>query len=255
MDYQFIKIEKQQHRMDIILNNAPVNILTGEVMLELIDVLKTGLEDKSLRVVVLKGHGKAWSAGADVGEHLPENFVNMLAIFGELCWRVRTYPVPMIAAVHGICLGGGCELAALCDFIIAGESAKFGQPEIKVGVIPPAACAHYARKYGLGTALEIILTGDTFDAATFHKMGVVKKVVADRELDNAVDQFVSRIIGNSGEILRIAKTATLKAIRRSPKKAGEKVDEIYHDKLMKTHDAVEGLNAFLQKRNPDWKDM
>ncbi len=254
MGYRFIKVEAGHHRLDVIISNPPVNILTGAVMGELIDALKTAADDKSIRAVVLRGEGKAWSAGADVSEHLPDKFEAMLDVFGELCELVRTYPIPTVAAVDGSCLGGGCEVAAMCDFIIASQRAKFGQPEIKVGVLPPAACAHFARKYGLGAALEIILTGDVFDAESSCELGLVTRIVPVDGFDAAVDEFVAKLTGSSGEVLRLTKRAALEGLERRSEEAAEKVDEIYRKELMTTRDAVEGLKAFLEKRQTEWKD-
>ncbi|MCF7811622.1 enoyl-CoA hydratase/isomerase family protein [bacterium] len=254
MDYKFIKTEEHPHRLDIIIDNPPVNILTGEVMKEMIHLLRATCNNKDYRVVVLKGAGKAWSAGADVSEHLPGKFQDMLKVFGELCEFLREYQIPTVAAVNGLCLGGGCEVAAMCDFIVASEKAKFGQPEIKVGVFPPAAGAHFARKYGINAALEIILTGDVFNAETAKHMGLVTQVVPVETFDEEVDKFVGRITCNSRVVLRHAKRAVLRALELKPKDAAKKVDEIYADQLMSSQDAAEGLNAFLEKRQPEWKD-
>ena len=254
MTYKFIKTEVKPHRLDIIIDNPPVNILTSEVMKEMIHLLRAASNNKKYRVVVLKGAAKAWSAGADVSEHLPGKFQDMLKVFGDLCELLREYQLPTIAAVNGLCLGGGCEVAAMCDFIIASEKAKFGQPEIKVGVLPPAAAAHFARKYGLSTALEIILTGDTYKADAAKQMGLVTQIVPVDSFDEEVDNFVNRITCNSRVILRHAKRAVLRAIELRPGDAVKKVDEIYADQLMSSHDAVEGLTAFMEKRQPEWKD-
>ncbi len=254
MEYKYLKTNRLPNRLDLVLNNPPVNILTGAVMKELIAVLRESELDRTLHVVVIKGEGKAWSAGADVAEHLPGKFDEMLDVFGELCELIRTFSITTIAAVDGQCLGGGCEVAALCDFIIATDRAKFGQPEIKVGVIPPAACAHFARKFGLSNALEIILTGDVFDAAASYRMGLVTRLTTVEKFTEEIDQFSARFTGASGAVLRLARKAVFKGFRRVPKEAAKVVDQIYRVELMKTHDAVEGLNAFVEKRKAIWKD-
>ncbi len=254
MEFKYIKLDATQHRVDIIINNPPVNILTGAVMEELISALKITEKDKAIRAVVLKGEGKAWSAGADVSEHLPGKFESMLDVFGELCELVRKYPIPTIAAVDGLCLGGGCEVAAMCDFVIASKRAKFGQPEIKVGVIPPVACAHFPRGFGVREALEIILTGDIFDADYAYHLRMVTKVVPVESFDDDVNKFVAKITSNSGAVLRIAKLAAVECFQVNPERATRGVDDMYRRDLMKTKDAVEGLTAFMEKRDAYWQD-
>ncbi len=254
MGFKYIKLDTTPHRIDITISNPPVNILTGAVMRELMSALKIAEKDQSIRAVVIKGEGKAWSAGADISEHLPGNFEEMLDVFSDLCEMIRKYPIPTVAAVDGLCLGGGCEVAAMCDFVIASQRAKFGQPEIKVGVIPPVACAHFPRGFGVREALEIILTGDTFDAEYAHHLRLVTKVVPVESFEEDVDAFVAKLTANSGAVLRIAKMATVECFQVNPERAIRGVDDMYRRYLMKTKDAEEGLNAFMEKRKPEWKD-
>ncbi len=254
MSYKYINFEENPHRLDIIINNPPVNILTGAVMREMIAALREAEQRNDIRVLVLKGEGKAWSAGADVSEHLPGKFEEMLEVFGELCELLRTYPIPTIAAVDGLCLGGGCEVAAMCDFIIASDRSKFGQPEIKVGVFPPVACAHFARKYGYANALEIILAGDTYSAEDAYRMGMVSRVTPGEQFAEAVERFAGKLTAHSGLVLRSAKEAVLEAFKSDPDNAVGEASRIYSEKLMTTGGAVEGLTAFLEKRQPEWKD-
>jgi len=254
MTYNYLILNLLPHRLDIVLNNPPVNILTGEVMKELTKVLEDAEKDESLRVVVFKSEGKAWSAGADVTEHLPDKYEEMLYTFGELCETVRKYPIPTVAAVDGMCLGGGCELACMCDFIIASERAKFGQPEVKVGVLPPVACAVFPKKYGLKTTLDIVLTGEVFSAAEAYRMGLVTKLTSAEEFHAVLEAFTGNLIANSAAVMKWVKKAAWKGAKHQPKDALKRVNEIYREKLMQTHDAVEGLKAFLEKRKPDWKN-
>lgn len=254
MNYKYLAVETQSHRLNVTLNNPPVNILTGAVMLELIDLLKTNAADRSLRAVVIRGAGKAWSAGADVSEHLPGQFEKMLDVFGELCELIRSYPVPTIAAVDGLCLGGGCEVAVMCDFVLASERAKFGQPEIKVGVLPPVACAHFPQKIGLANALEIVLTGEVYPAAEAQRLNMVHKMLPVEGFAVAVDAFVGKLTANSGSVLRVTKQATLAGHDHPAERRAREVDYLYRSELMNTKDAVEGLNAFLAKRPAEWQD-
>lgn len=254
MEYKFLKIESKPNRLDLVLNNPPVNILTGGVMTELIAALRAAADDRSIRAVVLRSEGKAWSAGADVTEHLPGKFEAMLDVFGELCELTRTFPVPTVAAVDGLCLGGGCELALMCDFALASSRAKFGQPEIKVGVFPPEACAHFATKVGWANAMEVILTGDVFGAEESLGLGLAARVYPVESFTEEVDRFVARLTANSGSVLRTAKKAALEGMRLSPELAAQESDRIYRRELMATADAVEGLQAFVEKRTPVWSN-
>jgi len=254
MDCKYLIIEQKPHRLDITLNHPPVNILTGAVMWELTAALDAAAGNETLRAVVIKGEGKAWSAGADVSEHLPGKFEEMLDVFCGLCEKIRTFPIPTIAAVDGLCLGGGCEVALMCDFVLASARAKFGQPEIKVGVFPPAACAHFASKIGWQNAMQVILTGEVFPAEEAVKLEMATRLFPIESFNAEVDAFASRLTSNSAAVLRAAKRAALVGISRAPEAASTEVDRMYRCELMETADAVEGLKAFLEKRPVEWKD-
>jgi len=254
LEYKYITLDTTDNRLDITLKNPPVNIFTGAMMTELSEVLNDALKMDHLRAVVLKSTGKAWSAGADVSEHLPDSFAEMLRVFGSLCNQLFHFPLPTIAAVDGLCLGGGFEIAAMCDFIISSERSYFGQPEIKVGVFPPIACAHFVKRAGLSNTLEIVLTGDAFKAETMMRMELVHKVVPVESFAQDVDDFVGRLTCNSGTVLRLTKQAALDSLDLIPKDAVRQAIKIYAGDLMKTEDAVEGLNAFLEKRKANWTD-
>ncbi len=254
MNYKYLKVSQGEHLLDITLNNPPINIFTGAMMKELSAVLENAEEMEHLRAVVIKSTGKAWSAGADVEEHLPDSFAGMLKVFGTLCNQLLHFHLPTIAAVDGLCLGGGFEVAAMCDFIIASERSKFGQPEIKVGVFPPIACAQFAKRAGLSNTLEIVLTGDGFNAESMMRMGLVHNVVPVDTFKENVDEFVSRLTCNSGAVLRLTKQAALDSLDLIPKDAVRQAIRLYAGELMNTEDANEGLNAFLEKRKAEWMD-
>lgn len=237
----------------IVINNPPLNILTREVMASLRSELEKLESDTSLRVLVMAGEGKHFSAGADVGEHLPPEFEQMIPEFLDTVAAIEAFPVPVIAAVQGRCLGGGFELIMGADLIIAAESAKLGQPEIMLGVIPPAACALLPDLCSRGTAAEIVYTGDPVSARQAADAGLVWKVVADDELGNEAQAAAGRIARHSAAALRSAKRSLRVTTDVAHRAAMAAIGKIYIDELMATEDAVEGLNSFLEKRKPTWK--
>ncbi|MFN3821873.1 MAG: enoyl-CoA hydratase/isomerase family protein [bacterium] len=247
-------IEKRPYRWDITLNRPPLNILTSHLMEELIEKLKEIDKDNDVKLIVIWGNENAWSAGADVKEHLPGKFEEMLRVFSELCEKVRTLPTITIAAVDGLCLGGGCELAAMCDLVIATERARFGQPEVKVGVFPPIACAIYPSRLGWSNALYLLATGETISAQEANKMGLVFEVVSSAALHSEIDRLSELFNSLSAEVLRLTKRAAVRSLDLAPSLAVEEALQIYQKVLMSTRDAGEGLQAFLEKRKPVWQN-
>jgi cyclohexa-1,5-dienecarbonyl-CoA hydratase len=237
----------------VVLNNPPLNILTRGILGELRTTLTTLADDASLRVVVLGAEGKHFSAGADVGEHLPPAWQAMIPEFLETVAALRAFPVPLVAAVRGRCLGGGFELVQAADLVVAGEGATFGQPEILLGVIPPAACALLPDLAGPARAAEIVFTGDPLSAAQALAAGLVARVVADDGVDAEALALAGRIARHSAAALRVAKRAL-----RPPARERAEADALaasgrrYARDLMRTADATEGLTAFLEKRTPAW---
>lgn len=237
----------------VTLANPPLNILTREILGELRAAFRTLADDPSLRVVVLGAAGKHFSAGADVGEHLPPAWKAMIPEFLDTVAALRAFPVPLIAAVRGRCLGGGFELVQAADLVVAGESAMFGQPEIVLGVIPPAACALLPDLVGAARAAEIVFTGDPLSAAQALATGLVARVVPDDDVDAEALALAGRIARHSAAALRVAKRALRPPVReRAEADALSAAGRRYARDLMRTTDATEGLTAFLEKRTPSW---
>ena len=237
----------------VTLSNPPLNILTRAILGELRATFRTLADDPSLRVVVLGAAGKHFSAGADVAEHLPPAWTAMIPEFLETVSALRAFPVPLIAAVRGRCLGGGFELVQAADLVVAGESATFGQPEIVLGVIPPAACALLPGLIGAARAAEIVFTGDPLSAAHALAAGLVARVVPDDGVDAEALALAGRIARHSAAALRVAKRALRPPVReRAEADALAAAGRRYAHDLMRTTDATEGLTAFLEKRAPTW---
>jgi cyclohexa-1,5-dienecarbonyl-CoA hydratase len=236
----------------VTLDRPPLNIIDIPMM----QALDTALADVLPRadVLVLAGAGpKGFSAGVEVRDHTPERVGEMLRAFHAAFRRLARASCVTIAAVHGHCLGGGCELATFCDFVVAAETATFGQPEIKLGCYPPVALLTFPSLCGLRAALDLILTGRTISAAEAERLGLVTRVVADDRLDDGVKRLVDELRALSPKVLALTRNALRHNRDANFERQLDAVEEFYLSELMKTEDAVEGIRAFLEKRAPMWK--
>jgi cyclohexa-1,5-dienecarbonyl-CoA hydratase len=237
----------------LVLNNPPLNILTRAVLREVREGLAVLQAIGSLRVVLITAQGKHFSVGADVGEHLPPHYQKLIPEFLDTVKALCAFPLPVVVAVRGRCLGAGFELAVAGDVVIAGEGATFGQPEIRLGVFPPAACAILPEICPWGIAADLVFTGDPIDANEAARVGLVRSVFSDDAVEGAALEFAKRIARHSAVSLRYAKRA-LHGGRMEPlTRAIEGAGKIYRNELMQTADALEGLQAFTEKRQPDWR--
>lgn len=236
------------------LDRPPLNILT----LPMIDELNEKLDelDRQLpfKALVLAASGKAFCAGVDVADHIPERVEDMIRKFGKLCMRLRSFPAPTIAVVQGSALGGGTELAIACDQVLAAASARFGQPEIKLGVFPPIAAAVFPQLIGFQQAARLIFSGESISADEAAQLGLVTYVVADEDLASKLEQLLAQLRGLSAAALRATKRALLVGAAFAPEHALPYIEDLYLNDLMATSDANEGIQAFMQKRLPVWTD-
>ncbi|MCF8034988.1 MAG: enoyl-CoA hydratase/isomerase family protein [Desulfarculaceae bacterium] len=252
MAFEHIKLAVADGVATLTLDREPLNVLNIAMMKEINQALDS-LDPAGLKVLLVRAEGKAFSAGVDVGEHLGDQVNEMIEVFHGIFRRMEKLGVISVASVQGAALGGGCEVAAYCDLVVASEKAKFGQPEILVGVFPPVAALVFPRQFGYKKALELIVTGDVINAAEAKQIGLVNQVVAPEELEAATAALVAKLTGLSSAILRVTKKAVLKGLDQSKREdALEKIEKIYLKECMSTHDAEEGLKAFLDKRKPEW---
>jgi cyclohexa-1,5-dienecarbonyl-CoA hydratase len=254
MAYQFIESEIKDGLGTITLNRAPVNVLNIAMMEELNALLKSWIGMKDLKVVLFKAKGKCFSAGVDVGEHMGDLAPKMIESFHRIFRLMDKLGALTVASVYSSCLGGGCELAIFCDLVISAESGKFGQPEIQVGVFPPIAAQIMPRIIGRKAAADLIFSGKIITAEEALRIGLINKVVKNEDLEKETEAFLKPYMGLSAEVLRLTKKAFMKGLMDDLEPSLHLIEKIYLDELMKTHDAMEGLKAFLEKRKPTWKN-
>jgi cyclohexa-1,5-dienecarbonyl-CoA hydratase len=254
MAYEHLDVVFEDGVGTVTLNRPPVNIMNIAMMEEINAALDSWKGKKDLKAVLFNAKGKCFSAGVDVGEHMGDLAPKMIEVFHGMFRRMDNLGVLTIAAVYGSCLGGGCELAIFCDLVIASESAKFGQPEIQVGVFPPIAAQIMPRIIGRKAAAELILSGKIISAEEALRIGLINKVVKEEELADETNAFLKPYIRLSSEVLKITRKAMMSGLRDDLEPSLQLIEDIYLNQLMKTHDAQEGLKAFLEKRKPEWKN-
>ncbi len=236
----------------IALCHPPLNVIDILMMEELARTLEEIEALSDVSVIVLSGEGKAFSAGVNVADHTPEKVEEMLLKFHRVIHLLVSSKRVTIAAVHGHCLGGGAELAMMCDMVYTTFSALWGFPEIKLACYPPVACTALAALVGQKRAAELILTGCTISGAQAAEMGLANRAMSDEELSDVVDATVQEVVRSSPAVLSITKKAIYAWDSMHFDKGLARAEKIYLEELMKTADADEGVRAFMEKREPQW---
>jgi cyclohexa-1,5-dienecarbonyl-CoA hydratase len=255
MGFEHLLAEQTDGIAFLTLNRPPLNILNIAMMEEVGLAIEAFGEEEGIKLLVIRSAGKAFSAGVDIGEHQGETAGRMIEVFHRIFRLLHRLKAPSLAAVDGMALGGGCELALFCDFVIATERARFGQPEIQVGVFPPVAALILPGLAGPKRAAELILTGRSFSAGEALQAGLVNKVVSDGiSLEVEVGGWADRFRGLSAAVVGLARKALQMETGEEFDRRLRAVESIYTGELMMTRDASEGLSAFLEKRKPKWEN-
>jgi enoyl-CoA hydratase/carnithine racemase len=230
------------------------NALSLELMEELIAALREVSALESVRVIVIEGAGPAFSAGHDLSEMIDRDeafFAHLFAVCTAVMETIQELPQPVIAKVHGIATAAGCQLVAACDLAVAGETARFGTPGVKIGLFCSTPMVPVSRAVGRKRAMEMLLTGETIDASTALDWGLVNRVVPVSELDAAVAELVDAIARSSSYTVATGKRAFYDQVDRAEHDAYEHTRTVMTENALAA-DAQEGMSAFLQKRTPTW---
>jgi cyclohexa-1,5-dienecarbonyl-CoA hydratase len=247
-----IRFSSDERSYRITLDDPPLHILDIAMLEELREALTRVANDRHCLIIDATGE-KAFSAGASVQDHRADRVATMLQRFHDSFRMLARLDIVTVALAKGVALGGGCELAMACDFVLASDRARFGQPEINLGVFPPVAAYQLSRQIAPRKGLELLLTGDPIDAATAEQLGLVNAVFPFAEFDRRSAEWLERIFKQSASSIRFAKKAFRLAQAEDFEDRLARVERLYLEELMRSEDAAEGLNAFLEKRRPAWR--
>ena len=254
-NFQHIKFSIDDRVARITFARPPLNIFNIAMMREINEALNQSAQQRDLAAVVFDAAAEcnAFSAGVAVEEHVEETIFQMLDSFHGIFRNLEQMARPTLAIVDGAALGGGCELVAACDIVIASDRARFGQPEIKLGVFPPVAAVLLPGVIGDKRARELILTGELIEAPEAERLGLVSYLLPSSELEQKAAELLSRFRNLSVVALAFTKEAIDLGRGRSLDSALKEVEDLYLNELMKTYDASEGVQAFTAKRKPEWR--
>lgn len=239
---------------EIILNDGKGNVLDSIMMQELNQLFNDFKKNPDIKIITIEGAGKHFSFGASVEEHTKDQVVEMLSNFHKLFYNIIEMSIPTLAKISGQCLGGGNELAIICNFLFADKTAFLGQPEIMLGVYAPPASVILPLKIGTARAEELLITGKIIPAEKALDIGLLNGVFEDKEtMNTGVDEWIEKfIIKKSAISLRYAVKASRVMFNQVLSEKLAELEQLFLKELMETHDANEGINSFMEKRKPVW---
>ena len=254
-ELKYIEFNVENDVARLTLNRPPLNVMNIDMLREINKTLKNALKMEEIKLLVIDAKGTAFSAGLDIKDHKPDKIETLITLFHRMFFILNDFKIPVMSVIQGNgAFGGGCELATFCDIVIASETAKFAQPELKVGVIPPIGIITYPKLIGKHATYEMLLTGREYKAAQASRMGLITKAVLEDKLDKEVKRVIKRITSSSAAIIKLIKHSVTKTEDLNFADSLKEIQKIYTKSLLRTSDMREGLNAFLEKRKPEWKN-
>lgn len=252
--FQYVKLRIEGAAARMTLSRPDHNLLNEAMLRELADGIAFAGERDDVKLVILDSACKVFCGGIDVGEYTSQRVFQMLDAFHAAFSGMLEVAKPVICVVNGPAIGGGAELAAFGDLVIATPKARFAQPEITIGVFPPLASTILPFLVGPKMALELVLTGDPVTAERALELGLINRLVPEAQLEQCVNEFTQRITAHSGPVLTMAKKAILGGIGLSLRDGLKHSMNIFLNELYRLEDSQEGLRALVEKRKPNWKN-
>jgi cyclohexa-1,5-dienecarbonyl-CoA hydratase len=252
--FEFIRYRVEGPVARLTLQRAEHNLLNEQMLRELADGIGMVAENGAVKMIVLEAAGKVFCAGVDIGEYTGERAFSMLDAFHSACIAMVEAPQPVLVIVDGVAIGGGAELVAYCDLVVATPRARFALPEITIGMFPPLASTMFPHIVGPKRALELVLTGEAISAERARDLGLVNRLVPEAQLQATVNDLIGKITAQSGAVLGMAKKAVLAGMGMSLRDSLKNSMNIFLNELYRLEDSQEGLRALLEKRKPQWKN-
>ena len=252
--FEFIRQQVDGPVARVTLHRPEHNLLNERMLRELAEGIAMFAENGAVKLIVLDASGKVFSAGVDIGEYTGERAFSMLDAFHAACIAMVEAPQPVLVVVDGAAIGGGAELVAYGDLVVATPRARFALPEITIGMFPPLASTMFPHIVGPKRTLELILTGEAISAERARELGLVNRLVPEDKLQAAVNELTGKITAQSGAVLGMAKKAVLAGMGMSLRDSLRNSMNIFLNELYRLEDSQEGLRALLEKRKPQWKN-
>ena len=253
-EFKFVRQRMESGVARMTLNRPDHNLLNEPMLRELADGISIVAESEDIKLIVLDSACKVFCGGIDVGEYTSERVFQMLDAFHSVFAGILETSKPVLCVVNGPAIGGGAELAAFGDLVVASPKARFAQPEITIGVFPPLASTIWPFLVGPKVALELVLLGEPVTAERALELGIVNRLVPEADLESTVNNLIARLTGHSGPVLTMAKKAILGGMGLSLRDGLKNSMNIFLNELYRLEDSQEGLRALVERRKPNWKN-